>query len=142
MYTRCDRYENLANDLHRVRDAVFLIEQGVSAEKERDLFDQDCMHAVAYSEPEFPVATGRIDLQQLGKVGRVAVLKSHRRRGYGTLIMRALEQAARDAQLSHIWFHAQASAVPFYQSLGYQVSGTEFMEAGMEHVRMEKSITD
>ena len=86
------------------------------------------------------VATGRLDFQQQGRIGRVAVLESYRRRGLGTLVMQALEEVARSGKADQLWFHAQISAVPFYLSLGYSVVGDEFMEADIPHVSMEKQL--
>ena len=56
--------------------------------------------------------------------------------------MQALEQVARANNLGQLWFHAQVSAVPFYQSLGYHVVGEEFVEADIPHLSMEKSLNE
>ncbi|WP_133117787.1 GNAT family N-acetyltransferase, partial [Cyanobacterium aponinum] len=42
--------------------------------------------------------TGRIDLQQQGKIGRLAVLPSFRNKGYGQIILHNLELVARENQ--------------------------------------------
>jgi len=86
------------------------------------------------------VATGRIDLEKEGKVGRVAVLASARKYGFGQQIMAALEQQARESKLSRVWFNAQISAIGFYERLGYQVVGNDFLEAGIVHRMMQKKI--
>lgn len=137
-------YESAEPDIRAVRNQVFIIEQRIDRELEFDGLDRVCKHAVVY-EDNVPLATGRIDLGSVdldygGKVGRVAVLSGRRREGLGTLVMRALEETARKYQLPTIWFHAQRSAVEFYHSLGYEVSGEEFDEANIPHVKMSKDV--
>ncbi len=135
-------YRSRERDIRYVRDQVFVIEQQIPREEEFDDRDTACLHAVAYDSAGHPVGTGRIDLEKSGKVGRVAVLKSHRRSGYGRAMMQALERVATQRDLRRIWFHAQVAAVPFYTSLGYQVVSDVFDEAGIPHVVMEKRLAE
>lgn len=133
-------YDVNEREIRFVRETVFIAEQSVSREEEFDGKDPRCTHALARSGG-VAVATGRLDLDKNGKIGRVAVLAEFRRQGIGTLIMHRLEQAACKAGLSQVWFHAQLSAVPFYESLGYQAEGDTFVEAKIEHVAMFKLLS-
>lgn len=134
-------YTSQRTAIRAVRDDVFLREQGISPELEHDEYDERCLHAVVFADQQ-PVATGRLDLEKNGKVGRVAVLSEFRRCGLGTRVMQSLELAGVEHSLKKIWFHAQVSAVPFYFSLGYQIVGPEFEEAGIAHRLMEKSLCE
>lgn len=125
--------------LRAVRTEVFIVEQQIPADLEYDQADLHCLHAVAWDGP-LPVGTARLDALEDGRIGRVAVLKDYRRRGVGSLLMRGLEQAAKSKGLGRLWFHSQISAVPFYESLGYQTFGAEYLEAGIPHLSMEKLI--
>ena len=118
---------------------MFIEEQSVPPDLEIDGRDDRCLHALAM-DGERPVGTGRIDLEKNGKVGRVAVLRGHRGRGIGTRLMEALVAVAREHSLHSVWFHAQQSAIPFYEKLGYSVEGDCFMEAGIPHRTMFKRI--
>ncbi|RMF36864.1 MAG: GNAT family N-acetyltransferase [Planctomycetota bacterium] len=131
-------FQSRQDEIRYIRDQVFVIEQQIPREEEFDDRDASCIHAVAYDSPGHPVGTGRLDTEKEGKIGRVAVLQSHRRRGFGRAVMQALERVALDRGLPRVWFHAQVSAVPFYSSLGYRVISDEFDEAGIPHVVMEK----
>ena len=84
-----------------------------------------------------PIGTGRLDLDYGGKVGRVAVVATHRRFGVGTAVMDALHAVARERQQLRLWCNAQLTAVPFYERLGYVSSGPVFVEAGIDHLRMD-----
>lgn len=123
--------------LRAVRNEVFIVEQQIPADLEYDDADLRCLHAVAWDGPT-PVGTARLDLEQNGRIGRVAVLKHYRRRGIGSMLMQELEQAAVSNGLVRLWFHSQVSAVPFYQARGYQTFGEEFLEADIPHLSMEK----
>lgn len=125
--------------LYKVRHQVFVIEQNVPADMELDDRDEHCRHALITLNGE-PVATGRIDLEQNGRIGRVAVMQSTRQYGLGRKIMDALETEARSAGLKSVWLHAQESALGFYEKLGYQVHGDAFMEAGILHKPMDKTL--
>jgi predicted GNAT family N-acyltransferase len=119
-----------------VRERVFIDEQHVPRELEFDERDPLCRHVLAF-EGDAPVGTGRLDLHYGGKVGRVAVVATHRRRGVGAAVMQRLHTIAREQGQPRLWCHAQLTAVPFYESLGYVSSGATFLEAGIEHVRMD-----
>ena len=122
-----------------VREAVFIDEQRVPRELEFDERDALCRHVLAF-EGIAPVGTGRLDLDYGGKVGRVAVLATHRRSGVGVAVMQRLHEIARGERQPRLWCHAQLTAVPFYERLGYLRSGPVFVEAGIDHVRMEYTV--
>jgi predicted GNAT family N-acyltransferase len=136
---RVDFDENLA-EIRGVRFSVFVDEQHVPAEIEMDDRDAVCIHVLA-TDRAVSVGTGRIDIANAGKVGRVAVLGTRRGEGIGTAIMERLHQIAAGSGLASVWCHAQVSAVPFYASLGYRITSEPFYEADIEHVRMECDIS-
>ena len=123
--------------LRAIRFTVFVDEQRVPEELEIDDDDLRCIHVLALDN-DFPVGTGRIDIEKSGKIGRVAVLASHRRSGVGEAVMRMLHAIALEQGINRCWCHAQVSAAPFYEKLGYRIGDEEpFDEAGIPHVQME-----
>lgn len=132
-------FEEEREALHTIRSQVFVKEQGVPVEIEMDERDPACRHVLARHGAKV-VGCGRIDLEKGGKIGRVAVLSAYRRSGVGTVIMHLLHDLAREFGLGMTWCHAQRSAVPFYQKLKYQQTGSEFEEAGIPHLRMEHTL--
>jgi predicted GNAT family N-acyltransferase len=54
--------------------------------------------------------------------------------------MKRLHAIAREASQPRVWCNAQLTAVPFYERLGYVRSGAVFVEAGIDHVRMEYAL--
>jgi predicted GNAT family N-acyltransferase len=125
--------------IRHVRETVFIDEQRVPRELEFDDRDPLCLHVLAF-DGDAPVATGRLDLGLGGKVGRVAVVATHRRGGVGAAVMERLHALARERNEARLWCHAQLTAVPFYERLGYLRSGPIFVEAGIDHVLMERAL--
>ena len=119
-----------------VRETVFWLEQRIPKDLEFDDRDAVCLHLLAL-DGDAPIGTARLDLALGGKIGRVAVLAAHRRRGVASALMQRLHEIARDRGLGNVWCNAQRSAVPLYEHLGYTVTSEPFDEAGIEHVRME-----
>ncbi len=129
-------------DAHAVRRAVFIEEQGVPESIEMDDKDVDAIHLVAYDESD-PIGTARLREAEpeTGKVERVAVLASHRDAGCGRALMADLEAVAVAQGFEELILHAQTSVESFYQELGYETVSDTFLEAGIPHVEMTKSLT-
>lgn len=125
--------------IRTIREAVFVTEQGVPPELEMDDRDPLCKHVLALVD-DCPAGTARLDILKNGKIGRLAVLANFRHQGLGHSIMQALEAIGREHHLPFLWCHAQKVAVPFYKSLGYTVSSTDFLEAGIVHCKMQKQL--
>ncbi|KAB1188204.1 MULTISPECIES: GNAT family N-acetyltransferase [Haloferax] len=131
-------------DAFAVRKAVFVDEQGVDEEIEWDEFDEpdaDAVHFVAYQDDE---AIGAARLREyepgVGKVERVAVLESARGAGWGRRLMETLESEAGTRGFDTLVLHGQTSAEGFYHGLDYETTSDVFDEAGIPHVKMEKSL--
>lgn len=125
--------------IRAIRFAVFVDEQRVPAELEMDERDVVCLHLLGY-DGTTPIATGRLDIGYDGKIGRVAILPSHRGGGGGTQLMARLHDLALQNGLASVWCNAQISAAPFYERLGYRRVGEPFDEAGIPHVRMQLAL--
>jgi len=125
--------------IKRVRETVFFLEQRIPRDLELDDRDVVCVHLLAF-EGDQAIGTARLDLELGGKVGRVAVLALHRRRGVATALMQRLHEIAGERGLGSVWCNAQRSAVPLYEYLGYAITSAPFDEAGIEHVRMQRRL--
>jgi len=133
------RWAEAKADIRRVRDRVFVAEQGISAALVYDERDPACRHVLAFCSGELAGA-GRLDPGLEAKVGRVAVLAEFRGTGVGRRLMAGLESLAVAAGFQSVWCHAQRSAVPFYLRLGYAAQGDEFLEAGIPHRLMRREL--
>ena len=74
------------------------------------------------------------------RIRQMAVSPGHQRRGVGTRLMKELEEHLRSRSFRNLVLHARASAVEFYEKLGYAVIGDEFIDVTIAHVRMVKVV--
>lgn len=127
-------------DAFSVRKTVFVEEQQVPVEEELDQYDDTATHLVLY-ENGSPVGAGRFRVVDgIGKVERICVLKSIRGQGGGKAIMQKIEVYARAQEIPALKLNAQTHAIPFYESIGYEVISDEFLDAGIPHKTMKKKI--
>ena len=70
----------------------------------------------------------------------MSVLKEFRGRGVGRRILEALENKARQLGMPVMHLNAQMTAAEFYRRAGYEQEGKVFIEAGLEHVAMKKTL--
>lgn len=157
-------------DAHAVRRAVFIEGQDVDEALEMDGRDDEAIHVVAYlmegtegrgdsSEmstvtsdnvsdasptPGQPVGTARLRFPEpgIGKPERVAVRESFREQGIGRDMMEALTKRARAEGCTRLILHAQTTVEKFYADLGYETTSDVFQEAGIPHVKMERSLDE
>jgi len=119
-----------------IRKKVFIEEQGVKEELERDEYDALCNHVIVV-EDDIPVATGRVIYKDINPlIGRIAVLKEHRGKQYGDLVVRKLVDYCFRHGDERVEVHAQLPVVGFYEGIGFIQYGQVFIESGIKHVNM------
>lgn len=124
-----------------LRRKVFIEEQDVSEADELDEFDARAVHLLARDGAD-PVGTARIVVTgPTGKIGRVCVLQSHRGSGLGAALIReALRRLRATPGVQVARLGAQSHALGFYQRLGFEVVGAEYLDAGIPHLDMECAV--
>jgi predicted GNAT family N-acyltransferase len=121
---------------YSIRLRVFVKEQGVPREIELDDDDRWATHFLAFVGPR-AIGTARVVLDHdTAKIGRMAVLKSYRRRGVGAKLLTRAIAAARQKKARKIYLHAQVAVSRFYRSLNFYSVGPVFDEAGIAHRKM------
>ncbi|EIW65479.1 hypothetical protein TREMEDRAFT_72590 [Tremella mesenterica DSM 1558] len=171
-----------------MRVEVFVVEHGFQLEDEIDEYDPQSLQFLLtiptpsptstdtssllpqlaqseHSTTAVPVGTVRYT-PSIGKISRLAVLKSFRGKGYSVGLMRAAEEYVRkhrgrvgDSKKEHVgddlsaagevesstkehrdslYLHAQIYVVPYYRKLGYEPEGDVFDECGEPHQKMVK----
>lgn len=122
-----------------IRRRVFVDEMGIDAVLEQDGTPADVRVFVARTGHGEAIATGRYRIKDGAvKFERIATLKAHRGIGVGRQLMECMQRDARARHpLARLVLNAQATAIPFYLKLGWQVVGEPFVEAGVAHAAME-----
>lgn len=125
--------------LRCVRFEVFVQEQKVPESLEWTGDDGDCVHALAFDNEGQVIGTGRLDPDS--HIGRMAVRQSDRGSGAGRALLQFLVEEAKQRGDKEVLLSAQTHALVFYQREGFEVYGPEFMDAGIAHRSMLKTLT-
>ncbi len=117
-----------------LRRSVFIEEQGVSEADEVDDLDNQAIHLIAI-DGDRPVGSARLlVLGEIGKVGRVCVLREARGTGLGAALMQAAVAECRKLPgVRRVKLGAQSHALGFYERLGFVAFGPEYLDAGIAH---------
>ncbi|MDI3403002.1 GNAT family N-acetyltransferase [Streptomyces cavernicola] len=134
-----------------VRHEVFVREQGVPVNLEYDAYDEVAVHVLALGRDGAPLGAGRLLHGEaaaakaggdpaVGSLGRLAVARAARGLGVGAALVRGIEEAAAGLGLAAVDLHAQTHALAFYERLGYEAYGAEFLDAGIVHRAMRRKL--
>jgi len=127
--------------LRAIRTRVFIQEQNVPEELEWDGEDAQALHVLAREPSGQAIGTARLLLHDaLAHIGRMAVLAEWRGQGVGRALLQALLAAAQARGANQVFLNAQTTAVPFYARAGFALEGEEFLDAGIPHLRMTRSL--
>ncbi|TMI65718.1 MAG: GNAT family N-acetyltransferase [Bacteroidetes bacterium] len=74
------------------------------------------------------------------RLRQLAVLNNLQGKGVGTAILQFSENLARDLGYKKITMHARKNTVDFFEKLGYQTVGEEFIEITIPHFEMHKEL--
>lgn len=129
-------------EIVELRTRVFVLEQGVPPEIERDARDAAAVHALSRDVTGRAVATGRLLLGDDGRasIGRMATDARARGAGHGAAVLAELHRQAVARGVTVVELHAQVSARGFYERAGYEAVGEQYLEAGIAHVTMTRRL--
>lgn len=123
-----------------VRHRVFCVEQGVPKREEIDGRDGEAIHLVAVEHGRVLGTCRLLFVDRTVQFSRLAVEPDARRRGIATRLLQAADAEAIAAGARRIVLHAQTYARDLYLADGYEPRGHVFVEAGIEHIAMEKRL--
>lgn len=125
----------------QLRSEVFVVEQNC-VYQDIDGKDQKALHVLGYKNNKL-LAYTRIfksgDYFEEASIGRVVVIDSERKYGYGYDVMETTvatiyeELGKQDIRIS-----AQTYLIDFYNKLGFQETGKIYLEDGIPHINMVK----
>jgi predicted GNAT family N-acyltransferase len=124
-------------DAYSIRVSVFVGEQLIPIENERDEYDDTAYHCVVYIYG-IPVGCGRLSILGTGtaKICRVATLSEYRHKGYASVVCKSLIELAQEKSATEIFLNAQVSAMRLYERLGFVAIGEFFYEENIPHIKM------
>ena len=120
----------------KIRNEVFVEEQGVSREDEFDKFEKTSKHYLLYMNDK-AIGTARWRQTSKGiKLERFALLKQYRNKGFGSVLLKAVLKDVLPLDQT-TYLHAQLPAVSFYEKEGFAKQGDLFTECDIEHYLMQ-----
>ncbi len=140
------RFASSVHDLdagYALRRDVFETEQNIPRPLDRDPYDYSADHVVVFEDGGRCVGTGRIVRMdaRTAQVGRMAVAKEVRKHGVGALVLEALERMAAMRGLTDLVVASQLPAESFYKGRGFVRQGEPFLDQGVPHVTMKKTLS-
>ncbi|MGH2856058.1 MAG: GNAT family N-acetyltransferase [Solirubrobacteraceae bacterium] len=124
-----------------LRHDVFCVEQGVPVHEELDGRDREGVHLVAVSGDRLLATCRLLFIGPTVQFSRLAVRRDARRQGIATALLALADTETRAGGARRLVLHAQTYARGLYDAAGYQPRGRVFLEAGIEHVAMEKVLS-
>lgn len=126
-------------DILKLRSEVFVVEQNC-VYLDTDNKDQQSFHLCGWKENDL-VAYARILPPGLAfeeaSIGRVVTNPLYRKTGAGRILMdHAIERTLSQFNVSEIKIGAQLYLLNFYTSLGFRISGPEYLEDDIPHIEM------
>lgn len=132
----------------KLRTEVFVNEQNVPIELELDEKDysEHTIHIGYFNVDELIGVARLIDMdKEVIHIGRVAIDKNHRGEGIGHKLILGCEDIAKKVlnRDFNIELSAQVYVETFYKKLDYnRINNNIYIDAGIEHIDMRKTITN
>lgn len=125
----------LRNEILRIPLGLNLFDEDISLESQQlhfGLFDQYSNLVACVIAEVLP--------NSVAKIRQMAVDCKYQGKGYGRKMIKALEAHLARLGIANLFMHARITARGFYEKMGYQSVGDEFVEVGVQHLKMEKHI--
>ena len=104
-------------------------------------FERESLHLVARDhERVVGCVLFHPEREHGGRLFQMAVAPARQGRGIGRLLVEALEAELVRRELWAVHLHARAPVVAFYERLGYESYGELFVEVGIEHRHMRRTL--
>ena len=131
-----DFFYNLSEYSREIREEVFVKEQNFK--EEFDTIDNYATHMVLFLD-NVAIGTGRFYKENEDyHIGRIAVLKEYRTKGYGKIILQELEKKIKEVGGEKVVLSSQKQAMNFYKKLGYIETGDFYLDEHCPHIKMVK----
>lgn len=124
-----------------LREPILRAPLGLSFSPEDLEAEKGQRHLVAFEDGR--VVGGLIVIPLSGgswKVRQVAVDPDRQGEGLGGRLMEKVIETAHERGIAEIFLHSRAEVTGFYERLGFEVSGEEFIEVGIPHRKMVLSL--
>ena len=138
MKTKIAKTTEEINICYKLREIIFVQEQNVSIDRERDAEDDIAVHFLLYSSDNIPIGVGRVVKDKnTAIIGRLGILESSRGSDAGLFLMQNIMDYCRTQGFGKIVLGAQEHALNFYKKLGFKIISEKYMDANIPHFKMQ-----
>ena len=126
-------------DIYKLRSQIFIVEQNCAYQ---DVDDKDVIsHHLMVTDNTKLIGYCRIlppnSSYKEPSIGRVAVTKDSRNKGFGKLLMKhAINETRKMYKNQFIVISAQFYLLRFYSDLGFTAEGPQYLEDNIPHIKM------
>ena len=132
---------DLNDDIIAIRNEAFVVGRGVPVEIEIDGRDSELLHFCMYDKDKLvSYLRGEVLGNGMMHIGRVATSADMRGKGYGRELFEYLFNYARENRIKALEVSAVHTAEGFYEKLGFVSEGDYYLETGVNHIYMKKSL--
>ena len=122
-----------------LRHKVLRIPLGMNLYDEDLTKERDYLHIGLFVHDEIKACAIAI-VKGFPQIKQVAVDEEDQGKGYGKIIMEAIEAELIKLGYKRWFVNSRKTALPFYEKLEYKCVGEDFFEVNIPHVKMEKSV--
>lgn len=126
-------------ELMALRQEVFVVEQNCPYQ-DADFKDQDSLHVLGRQNNNLVAYTRLVpkgmSYEKYHAIGRVITAQSVRGMGIGEELMIKSIEAIKSFLGDEVKISAQVYAIPFYEKVGFYVTGEPYLEDGIPHTAM------
>lgn len=137
------REKNEIESYYKLRFEVLRKPWGQNENTVRDEWEDQSLHVLMIDDAGNAIATGRLQFNsdKEGQIRSMAVSESFRGKGFGTMVLKLLEEKAKEKNFSKIVLDARDIAVDFYIKNGYVIDGPSYtLFDVIPHFHMIKNI--
>ena len=142
-------WQECCTECSSVRRRVFIEEQNVPESDEWDGKDKHAIHVLVRNRDNnellgcarvLHISDSALTWHSQAKITRMAILKPYRGQGLGRQLLSFANEHTRQLGVTRVLLDAQIQALAFYQKAGFEIQGERFMDAGIEHIKMTKTL--
>ena len=132
-------------EILKLRLEVFVVEQNCIYQDIDDI-DKRSYHLFMKEKdkPEVKVYIRVFEKdKETAQIGRVVTAKDERRKGYASeLIKKGIDISKNEMKKTKVYLEGQVYAAKLYEKLGFKIISDEFLEDGIPHYKMLKTLNE
>lgn len=125
----------------KMRDEILRKPLGLKISNDEIEKEKDNLFIAAFEDEQMLGCCMIVEMDpRKARLRQMAVLNNLQGKGIGRALIQFAENIARDHGYRVMSMHARKPTIPFFEKMGYKVTGSEFIEITIPHYEMEKEL--